>query len=152
MRTHSVTSSPNGKTPIDSAGTERMTRLNPDDPRVEGVLGHYGDSRVGMVDIERVEGDVSIRLSPDHVYKIEFYDDKGELVGMYSQFSEVRFLPPYSGKRGSLFKIDRRLDGGVWWDVWDYSFFMMVRPLIFGPILQRLDSSSCTRRDDISSP
>jgi hypothetical protein len=118
----------NGKTPVDSAGTDKMTRLSPDDPRVEGVLGHYGDPRVGTVDLERVEGDVSIRLSPDHVYKIEFYDDEDELVGLYSQFSEVRFLPPYSGKHGSLFTIDRRLGGGVWWNVWDYNYALEEPP------------------------
>jgi len=112
----------NGETPVDSAGTDRMTRLNPDDPKVEGVMGHYGDPRVGTVDIERVEGGVRIRLSQDPVQKIEFYDDKGELVGMFGQFSEVRFLPPYSDKRGSLYTIDRRRGGGVWWDVWDFNY------------------------------
>jgi CubicO group peptidase (beta-lactamase class C family) len=112
----------NGETPVDSAATERMTRLNPDDPRVEGVLGHYGDPRVGTVDIERVEGDVRIRLSQDEAHNVEFYDDGGELVGMFNRFSEIRFLPPYSDKRGSLYKIDRRWGGGVWWDVWDFNY------------------------------
>ena len=112
----------NGETPVDSAGTEEMTRLKPDDPRVEGVLGHYGDPRVGTVDIERVESGVRIRLPRDQVHKIEFYDDKGEVVGMFGRFSEVRFLPPYSDKPGSLYKIDRRRGGGVWWNVWDFNY------------------------------
>jgi len=112
----------NGETPVESAGTERMNRLDPGDPRVEGVLGHYGDPRVGTVEIKRVENDVRIRWSQDQFHKIEFYDDKGELVGMVGQFSEFRFLPPYSDKRGALYKIDRRWGGGVWWDVWDFNY------------------------------
>jgi CubicO group peptidase (beta-lactamase class C family) len=111
----------NGETPVDPAGTETMTKLGPDDPRVQAVLGHYGDPRVGTVDLERVGGSISFRFSADEVYEGTFYDDNGELVGMIGEFSEVRFLPPYSDKRGSLFRIDRRRGGGVWWKVWDFN-------------------------------
>jgi CubicO group peptidase (beta-lactamase class C family) len=112
----------NGETPVESPGTETMTKLSVEDPRIQAVLGHYGDPRVGTVTVERSEDDFTIRLSADQDQELEFYDDNGELVGMFGQFTEVRFLPPYSDKRGSLFKIDRRLGGGVFWNVWDFNY------------------------------
>ena len=111
----------NGDTPVESSGIERMTKLSPGDSRVQAVLGHYGDPRVGSATIERGESGVKIRFSPDQVESLEFYDDNGELVGMFGEFSEVRFLSPYSSKHGSLFQIDRRLGGGVWWKVLDFN-------------------------------
>ncbi len=112
----------NGATPIDPAGTERMTKLSPDDPRIQAVLGQYGDARGGTVAIERGDGNVGLRVAPDQFYGLGFYDDNGELVGMVGLVSEVRFLPPYSHKRGSLYVIDRRLGGGVGFQVFDFNY------------------------------
>jgi CubicO group peptidase (beta-lactamase class C family) len=112
----------NGPTPVAEAGTERMTKLGPDDPRVLSVLGHYGDNREGTMAIERGDGSVGLRLAPDQFYELGFYDDNGELVGMVGLFSEVRFLPPYIDRRGSVFKIDRRISNGPTFNVYDYNY------------------------------
>jgi CubicO group peptidase (beta-lactamase class C family) len=111
-----------GETPVDSAGTERMTKLSNDDPRVQAILGHYGDSREGTIAIERNEGKVGLRVAPDQLYEIEFYDDNGELVGMLGRVSEVRFLPPYFDKCGSMYIVDRRLSNGATFNIYDFNY------------------------------
>ncbi len=112
----------NGATSVAEAGTERMTKLSPDDPRVLSVLGHYGDNREGTMAMEQGAGNVGLRLAPDEFYALGFYDDNGELVGMVGLFSEVRFLPPYFDKRGSMFKIDRCISNGPTFNVYDYNY------------------------------
>ncbi len=99
-----------------------MTKLSLDDPRVQAVLGQYGDYRVGTRAIERGDGNVGIRLAPDQFYELEFYDNNGELVGMFGRFSEIRFLPPYSGKRGSLVQINRRYGISPSFNVCDFNY------------------------------
>lgn len=112
----------NGDTPVDSSGTDRMTKLSADDPRIQALLGHYGDYRVGSPAIERAEGKVGLRVAPDQFYELEFYDDNRELVGMVGLYSEVRFLPPYFDKRGSMYVVDRRLGSGADYQVFDFNY------------------------------
>jgi CubicO group peptidase (beta-lactamase class C family) len=111
----------NGDTPIDSAGTNRMIKLTPDDPRIQGVLGYYGDYREGTLSIERNDNNVGLRVAPDQFHNLEFYNNSGEMVGMVGRFSEVHFLPPYSGKRGSLYIINRRLGTGQGYQTYDFN-------------------------------
>ena len=111
-----------GQTPIDEPGTERMTKLSIDDPRVQAVLGRYDDDRHGARVIERGKSRVNIRLPlGEGAYRLVFYDDGGELVAMFGQNSEIRFLPPYHGKPGSLVQIDRHLGIGPAFNVYDFN-------------------------------
>jgi CubicO group peptidase (beta-lactamase class C family) len=112
----------NGETPVDGPGLERMTKLDQDDPRIQAVLGHYGDSREGTIAIERNEGNVGVRMAPDQFYKLGLYDDNGELAGMLGFVQEVRFLPPYSDKRGSMYIIDRRLSNNATFNIFDFNY------------------------------
>jgi CubicO group peptidase (beta-lactamase class C family) len=112
-----------GATPVDDAGTRRMTRLDVEDPRVQAALGVYGDSRGGTRSIEQSEGKITIRLSPEEMnLDLQFYDDNGELVGLFGLFSEARFLQPYYGKRGSLVQVDRRLGSGPCFNIYDFNY------------------------------
>ena len=96
-----------GTQPVDEPGTERMTKLETDDPRVQAVMGRYG-AQYGLVIGYENEVLGLRRIGSDDFYPLTFYDDGGELVGMYGNFSEVRFLPSYNGRRASLTTIDRR--------------------------------------------
>ncbi len=97
-----------GEAPIEEPGIERMTKLDPKNPRVQAVMGRYGD--VFEYIIEMKNDSLVLRMTPqNNSYPLTFYDDDGELVGLFGNFSEVRFLPPYHGRRGYVMRIDRRL-------------------------------------------
>ena len=96
-----------GETPVAEPGTETMTELDASDPRVQRVMGRYGDE-YGYI-IESRNDTLGFRRSNGAFYPLTFYDDGGELVGMYGKFSEIQFLPAYGSQRGSLMLIDRRL-------------------------------------------
>jgi hypothetical protein len=112
----------NGETPVDKPGIERMIKLNQDNPRIQAILGHFGDSREGELTIERADSIVGLRVSPEQFYKLEFYDDNGELVGMLGRVSEVRFLPPYFDRRGAMYIVDRRLSNGATFNICDFNY------------------------------
>lgn len=97
-----------GEAPIEEPGIERMVKLDPKDPRVQALIGRYGD--VFEYIIEMKNDDLCLRMMPENKsYPLAFYDDDGELVGLFGEFSELRFLPRYHGRRGSVMRIDRRL-------------------------------------------
>jgi CubicO group peptidase (beta-lactamase class C family) len=96
-----------GETPVAEPGTEGMTELGASEPRVQAVLGRYGDE-YGYI-IESEKDTLGLRMSNGAFYPLTFYDDDGKLVCMYGKFSEIRFLPAYGNQRGSLVLIDRRL-------------------------------------------
>jgi hypothetical protein len=100
-----------GPTPIADPDTARMTRLAPDDPRVRAVLGRYGAAR-GLL-IEKRDDVLGLgQMGSPGFYPLAFFDDAGELVGLYGRFSEIRFLPPIDGRRPALTDVTRRLSNG----------------------------------------
>jgi CubicO group peptidase (beta-lactamase class C family) len=108
-----------GATPVDEPGTERMTKLKTNDPRVQAVIGHYGGE--GGLVIEHEGEELGLRYSSGDVYPLTFYDDGGELTGFYGKFSEVRFLPSFNGRRGSLTTVNRRLGNGATFNIYDFN-------------------------------
>jgi CubicO group peptidase (beta-lactamase class C family) len=97
-----------GEAPVEEPGIERMTKLDPKNPRVQAVIGRYGDDFAYIIEMRN--DTLVLRMTPqNNSYPLTFYDDDGELVGLFGNFSEVRFLPPYHGRRGSVMRIDRRL-------------------------------------------
>jgi CubicO group peptidase (beta-lactamase class C family) len=97
-----------GEAPVEGPGIERMVKLDPKNPRVQAAIGRYGD--VFEYIIAMRSDTLLLRMMPQNQsYPLTFYDDDGELVGLFGSFSEVRFLPPYYGRRGSVMRIDRRL-------------------------------------------
>lgn len=96
-----------GETPVQEPGVERMTELESGDSRVRAIMGRYGDEYSYVINFEN--NVLGIRTSRNKLYPVTFYDDGGELVGMFGDFSEVRFLPPFHGRRGAVMIIDRRL-------------------------------------------
>jgi len=100
-----------GEAPVEEPGIERMIKLEPKDPRVQAAIGRYGDEYAYIIEMKN--SDLVLRMTPQNQsYPLTFYDDHGELVGLFGSFSEVRFLPPYHGRRGSVMRIDRRLSDG----------------------------------------
>jgi len=108
-----------GTTPVEEPGTELMIQLDPEDQRVQAIMGRYGDEQGYAIGYE---DDVLglRRIGQNQFYPLTFYDDGGELVGIYGNFSEIRFLPPYNGRRGSLTAVDRRLSN-AYFDVRDFN-------------------------------
>jgi CubicO group peptidase (beta-lactamase class C family) len=97
-----------GPTPWAPAEFGRMTALAPDDPRVRAVLGRYG-ARERVV-IAYADGALSLQPpGSDRAYPIRFFDDDGDLVGLFGVNGEIRFLPPRGGERGDLTLVDRQL-------------------------------------------
>jgi CubicO group peptidase (beta-lactamase class C family) len=86
--------------------TEKMIKLKPYASRIRTVLGRYGD-RNGYV-IQYKNGVPGIYPGTETFYPLKFYDDNGQLVGMYGKFSEVRFLPSFGNNCGSLMIVHRR--------------------------------------------
>lgn len=90
-----------------SAGpdTSNMIRVAPDDSRVRSILGRYGDKNGWEIDHE---GEVlGVRTGPDSFYPLVFYDDRGELVGMFGSFSEIRLLPEVGPQPRTLMIVNR---------------------------------------------
>jgi CubicO group peptidase (beta-lactamase class C family) len=108
-----------GETPVDKPGTEKMTQLETDNPRVQAIVGHYGGED-GLV-IEYQSKALGLRFSSGDFYELTFYDDAGELVGMFGKFSELRFLPSFNRRPGSLLKIHRSLGGYATFNIHDYN-------------------------------
>jgi len=96
-----------GPTSVQESGTEQMRELDPEDPRVQAAVGRYGDEH-GYV-IQFKNDALGLQTGQNVFYPLTFYDDGGDLVGMYGNYSEVRFLPSYNGRRGAMILIDRRL-------------------------------------------
>lgn len=101
-----------GSTPVADPDTARMNRLDPDDPRVLAALGRYGATR-GLL-IEERNGVLGLgQTGSPGFYPLTFFDEAGELVGLYGRFSEIRFLPPIPGHRPALTAVSRRLSNAA---------------------------------------
>ena len=101
-----------GPTPWAPANSGRMTALAPADPRVQAVLGRYGEGRsvaIGVV-IASNDGALTVQVpGSDGAYPLRFFDDRGDLVGVFGMSGEIRFLAPRGGERGDLTLVDRQL-------------------------------------------
>ena len=94
-----------GPLPAVEPHLERMRALGTADARVRSILGRYGDSQAAVVGFE--DGVLGIRISATTFFPMTFYDDGGELVGMYGNNTEARFLPPLASQPGSMMTINR---------------------------------------------
>jgi len=94
-----------GPIPVADAGLRRMQLLDIEDPRLVPILGRYGDSPGWVVGFE--SGVFGLRMSEYSFAPLTFFDDGGELVGMYGSTTEVRFLPPHGNHPGSMMTVSR---------------------------------------------
>jgi CubicO group peptidase (beta-lactamase class C family) len=86
--------------------TSRMLSVKPDDPRVSSVLGRYGGEDGWVIGYE--DEVLGVRTSPDSFYPLVVYEDRGELVGIFGAFSEIRFLQPDGAQPRTLMIVNRR--------------------------------------------
>jgi CubicO group peptidase (beta-lactamase class C family) len=77
------------------------------DERVQRLVGSYG----GGVVIGPRDGVFGFALGKDF-YPLSFYDDGGEVVGVFGKYSELRVKPPLGGRPGPLVHLNR-LSGTV---------------------------------------
>ncbi|MFC2166153.1 serine hydrolase domain-containing protein, partial [Acidobacteriota bacterium] len=93
-----------GKTEPVPAGPSVETKLPLDvqDERVEKLLGLYDRN----TRIKHKDGTLGISIGRDF-YPLKFYLDEGELVGLFGDYSELRFKPPMRGQNGSLIHLNR---------------------------------------------
>jgi len=96
-----------GPCPLPAVRTDAMRKLDTDDPRLKPILGRYGDSP-GVV-IGRENGVLGMRMSDGRFLPMAFYEDDGQLVGMYDATNEIRFLPPYAGRPSAMMTVSRIL-------------------------------------------
>jgi CubicO group peptidase (beta-lactamase class C family) len=94
-----------GPIPIADPGSDRMRPLDIEDPRLKPILGRYGDSPGVVVGFEN--GVLGFRVNENEFFPMTFFDDEGELVGMYRDTWETRFLPPLGNQPGSIMILTR---------------------------------------------
>jgi CubicO group peptidase (beta-lactamase class C family) len=83
------------------------TPLPPGDERVQRLAGQYSDG----ISIEQRDGVFGYARAKEF-YPITFYEDRGELVGVFGKYSELRVKPPLAGHPGILIHL-HRLSGTV---------------------------------------
>jgi len=96
-----------GPTPAAAPTVDDNQRISPKDPRIEAVIGRYGDSPGWRID-STVTG-LQLSTGQETVFDLTFYDDRSQLVGLYGKTNEIRVLPGYADRRGSLMQIDRKV-------------------------------------------
>jgi CubicO group peptidase (beta-lactamase class C family) len=94
-----------GPLSVADPGLARMQKLDIDDPRIAERLGRYGDSPGMFIGFEN--GVLGIRLNENRFLPMTFYEDDGELVGMYGALREARFLPELGSQPGSMMTVSR---------------------------------------------
>jgi len=94
-----------GPVPVADSRVESMKQLDPNDSRLRPILGRYGDSPGVVVGFEN--GVLGLRSSETSFSPLAFYEDGGELVGMYGSTMEARFLPRLGGRPGSMMIVNR---------------------------------------------
>jgi len=77
------------------------------DTRIQGLAGQYSD---GIIIGER-DGVFGFARGKEFT-PISFYEDRGEVVGVFGQYSELRLKPPLAGRPGTLVQLNR-LSGTV---------------------------------------
>jgi len=81
------------------------TPVRIDDPRINSILGRYGDSP-GMI-VEAVDGRLMLRNGESESHDLIVHDENGELVGRYDDAIELRFLKPIRDRPGSMMIVNR---------------------------------------------
>ena len=94
-----------GPTPVADSGVESMKQLDPNDRRLRPILGRYGDSPGVVIGFEH--GVLGLRSSETSFSPLAFYEDGGELVGMYGSTMEAHFLPRLGDRPGSMMMVAR---------------------------------------------
>ncbi len=97
---------------------EKMILLSKTDPRVKSVIGRYGSwEKAPEISIKNKK--IKIFLF-NKFFPIEFYDDNGEMIGLFGGDKYiVKFLPKLGDQNGAIMCY-RRYDGD---SNWNYFFF-----------------------------
>jgi hypothetical protein len=82
-----------------------ISTANPLDAKDERITNLVGLYEAG-IRIRHKDGTLGISIGRDF-YPLKFYLDKGELVGLFGNYSELRLKPPLRGQNGSLIHINR---------------------------------------------
>jgi len=93
-----------GKTkPIPAGPSINMGQpLSEKNEHVEKLLGLYDTN----IRIKHKDGTLGISIGRDF-YPLRFFLNKGELVGFFGDYSELRLKPPLRGQKGSLIHLNR---------------------------------------------
>ena len=94
-----------GPIPVTSRQTEKLRLVGIEDPRLNSILGRYGDSPGVVIGLEG--GVLGLRLNEDRFVPLTFYDDGGALVGLYGAVSELHFLRTLGDQPGSVMFVNR---------------------------------------------
>jgi CubicO group peptidase (beta-lactamase class C family) len=81
--------------------------LPPEDPRIQRLVGEYGNN----VSVGQSRGVLGIAVGREF-YPLSFYEDGGDVVGVFGKYSELRVKPSLDGQPGSLVHLNR-LSGTV---------------------------------------
>lgn len=90
----------------DEPSSERLL-VPSSDPRVNSILGRYGDSPGTSVEI--VEGQIRLRHGDGTLDQLTLFDEGGELVGRFGEIMEARFLVPFGRRPGSMMITNRNV-------------------------------------------
>ncbi|MCJ7588397.1 MAG: beta-lactamase family protein, partial [Candidatus Aminicenantes bacterium] len=77
------------------------------DVRIQRLVGEYGNNVI----IGQRDGVFGIALGKEF-HPLSFYEDRGEAVGVFGKYSELRVKPPLAGQPGTLIHLNR-LSGTV---------------------------------------
>ena len=92
---------------LEKPTVDTRSRLELEDARIRRLAGEYGNN----VAIGPRNGVFGIAVGKDF-YPLSFYEDKGEAVGVFGKYSELRVKPPLAGQPGTLVHLNR-LSGTV---------------------------------------
>jgi CubicO group peptidase (beta-lactamase class C family) len=81
--------------------------LSSGDARIQGLVGEYGNNVI----IGQRDGVFGIALGKEF-HPLSFYEDRGEAVGVFGKYSELRVKPPLLDQPGTLVHLNR-LSGTV---------------------------------------
>ena len=96
-----------GPNPVFGPEVEGMKKLPPDDPRIQSILGRYWDDNNWTIGVDN--GVLGLKISSEAFYPLSFYDDEGELIGIYGDSNEIRFKPSFEDQRGTLMSVNWHL-------------------------------------------
>jgi len=94
-----------GPNPVAELNEKNLIKLENHNPRVRSILGSYGDENGPII---RYENQIlGIRLNNESFYPLTFYENKGELIGIFGKTSMIRFIPQ-TGKQPMLLMLSSR--------------------------------------------
>jgi len=92
---------------LEKPTVDTRSPLPPGDVRIQRLAGQYSD---GVI-IGLRDGVFGFAQGKDF-YPLSFYEDRGEVVGVFGKYSELRIKPPLAGQPGILVHLNR-LSGTV---------------------------------------